>query len=170
MTPNEFIDVKALMGDQSDNIPGVPSIGEKTATALISAWHSIENAYDHIDEIRPPRAQKALREHYDMAQFSKWLATIRTDVPVNVTLEDIRLAGFGGYICDALALLARDEGVPYAEWLAAIAANPIARAVKLADLRDEMDISRLSELEQADRELYRENALACRLLTGEAIA
>ena len=79
VTPNEFIDVKALMGDQSDNIPGVPSIGEKTATALISAWHSIENAYDHIDEIRPPRAQKALREHYDMAQFSKWLATIRTD-------------------------------------------------------------------------------------------
>ena len=91
VTPNEFIDVKALMGDQSDNIPGVPSIGEKTATALISAWHSIENAYDHIDEIRPPRAQKALREHYDMAQFSKWLATIRTDVPVNVTLEDMTI-------------------------------------------------------------------------------
>ena len=91
VTPNEFIDVKALMGDQSDNIPGVPSIGEKTATALISAWHSIENAYDHIDEIKPPRAQKALREHYDMAQFSKWLATIRTDVPVNVTLEDMTI-------------------------------------------------------------------------------
>ena len=97
-----------------------------------------------------------------------WLQDVTEDG--SVTLEDIRLAGFGGYICDALALLTRDEGVPYAEWLAAIAANPIARAVKLADLRDEMDISRLSELEQADRELYRENALACRLLTGEAIA
>lgn len=97
-----------------------------------------------------------------------WLQDVTEDG--DVTLEDIRLAGFGGYICDALALLTRDEGVPYAEWLAAIAANPIARAVKLADLRDEMDISRLSELEQADRELYRENTLACRLLTGEAIA
>ena len=97
-----------------------------------------------------------------------WLQDVMEDG--RITLDDIRLAGFGGYICNALALLTRDESVTYSEWLAAIAANPIARAVKLADLRDEMDISRLSELEQADRELYRENALACRLLTGEAIA
>ncbi len=91
VTPQEFIDVKALMGDASDNIPGVPSIGEKTATQIITTWHSIENAHAHIDEIRPPRARKALEEHYDMAEFSKWLATIRTDVPVGVTLEDMTL-------------------------------------------------------------------------------
>lgn len=91
VTPLEFIDVKALMGDQSDNIPGVPSIGEKTATQIIETWHSIENAMAHIDEIRPPRAKKALEEHYDKAEFSKWLATIKTDVPVNVTLEDMAL-------------------------------------------------------------------------------
>ena len=60
VTPQEFIDVKALMGDSSDNIPGVPSIGEKTATSLIAAYGSIENAYAHVEEIRPPRAQKAL--------------------------------------------------------------------------------------------------------------
>ena len=76
VTPQEFIDLKALMGDSSDNIPGVPSIGEKTATAIITAWHSIENAYAHVEEIKPPRAQKALAEHYDMAQMSKTLATI----------------------------------------------------------------------------------------------
>ena len=64
VTPAEFIDVKALMGDTSDNIPGVPSIGEKTATALIGQFGSIENAFAHIDEVKPPRAQKALREHY----------------------------------------------------------------------------------------------------------
>ena len=91
VTPLEFIDVKALMGDTSDNIPGVPSIGEKTATGLISAYGSIENAYGHIDEVKPPRAQKALREHYDMAQMSKELATICTDCPVDIDLESCRL-------------------------------------------------------------------------------
>lgn len=88
VTPREFIDVKALMGDASDNIPGVPSIGEKTATAIITAYGSIENAWEHIDEIRPPRAQKALREHYDMAQMSKKLATICTDCGIEFSLED----------------------------------------------------------------------------------
>ena len=91
VTPEEFIDVKALMGDASDNIPGVPSIGEKTATAIISDYHSIENAYDHLDEIRPPRAQKALREHFDLAKLSKELATICTDSPVEFALEDSKI-------------------------------------------------------------------------------
>ena len=86
VTPAEFIDVKALMGDSSDNIPGVPSIGEKTATAIIAAYGSIENAY--LEEIRPPRAKKALEEHYDMAQMSKELATICIDAPVDFSYED----------------------------------------------------------------------------------
>lgn len=86
--PLEFIDVKALMGDASDNIPGVPSIGEKTATSLIETYKSIENAYSHLDDIKPPRAQKALREHYDMAQMSKELATICIDCPVDFSYED----------------------------------------------------------------------------------
>ena len=88
VTPTEFIDVKALMGDTSDNIPGVPSIGEKTATAIIAAYGSIENAYAHIEEIKPPRARKALEEHYDMAQMSKELAAICIDCPVEFSYED----------------------------------------------------------------------------------
>lgn len=91
VTPKEFIDVKALMGDASDNIPGVPSIGEKTATNLIVAYGSIENAYASIDEIKPPRAQKALREHYDMAQMSKELATICIDCDIDFSLSDAKL-------------------------------------------------------------------------------
>lgn len=79
VTPQEFIDVKALMGDSSDNIPGVPSIGEKTATKIIVEYGSIENAYSHVEELKPPRAAKALKEHYDMAQMSKALATINVD-------------------------------------------------------------------------------------------
>ncbi|HAE80190.1 MAG TPA: DNA polymerase I, partial [Lachnoclostridium sp.] len=88
VTPQEFIDLKALMGDSSDNIPGVPSIGEKTATAIITAWHSIENAYAHVEEIKPPRAQKALAEHYDMAQMSKTLATICIDADIDFDPAD----------------------------------------------------------------------------------
>lgn len=91
VTPIEFIDVKALMGDASDNIPGVPSIGEKTATNLIVAYGSIENAYAHLNEIKPPRAQKALAEHYDLAQMSKELATICIDCPVEFSYADMEV-------------------------------------------------------------------------------
>lgn len=91
VTPLEYIDVKALMGDPSDNIPGVPSIGEKTATSLIETYGSIENVWAHIDEVKPPRAQKALREHYDMAQMSRKLAVISTDCGVDFTYEDAKV-------------------------------------------------------------------------------
>ncbi len=91
VTPKEFIDVKALMGDASDNIPGVPAIGEKTATSLIAAYGSIENAYAHIDEVKPPRARKALGEHYDMARLCKELATICTDCAVDFSLEEAKV-------------------------------------------------------------------------------
>ncbi len=91
VTPKEFIDLKALMGDSSDNIPGVPSIGEKTATSIIVAYGSIENAYQHVEELKPPRAAKALSEHYDMAQMSKVLATINVDADFAYDLESARL-------------------------------------------------------------------------------
>lgn len=87
VTPAEFIDVKALMGDTADNIPGVPGIGEKTATALIVTYGSIENAYEHVDEIKPPRAQNNLREHYELAQMSKTLATIEVNAPIEYDLK-----------------------------------------------------------------------------------
>lgn len=91
VTPTEFIDVKALMGDSSDNIPGVPSIGEKTATKIIVEYGSIENAYAHAEEIKPPRASKALMEHYDMAQMSKTLAAINVDADFPYDMEEGRL-------------------------------------------------------------------------------
>ena len=81
VTPLQFIDVKALMGDSADNIPGVPGIGEKTATALIVSYGSIENAHDHLEEIKPNRAKHNLSEHYDMAQISKEFAKIEIHAP-----------------------------------------------------------------------------------------
>jgi len=91
VTPKEFIDVKALMGDSSDNIPGVPGIGEKTATNLIVAYKSIESAYAHLEEITPKRAKTNLEEHYDMAQMSKTLATIEVHVPIEFDMEAAKL-------------------------------------------------------------------------------
>ena len=82
VTPLEFIDMKALMGDTSDNIPGLPGVGEKTAAEIIVRFHSIENAREHADEVRPPRAQKALEEHFDLAVLSKELATIDINAPI----------------------------------------------------------------------------------------
>lgn len=87
VTPTEFIDLKGLMGDASDNIKGVPGIGEKTATQIITAFHSIENAYAHIDEIKPKKAKENLETYYDQAIFSKQLATIKLDCELEVTLE-----------------------------------------------------------------------------------
>ncbi len=91
VTPQEFIDLKALMGDSSDNIPGVPSIGEKTATKIIAEYHSIENAHDHVEEIKPPRASKALIEHWDMAVMSKKLATINVTADFPYELDGAKL-------------------------------------------------------------------------------
>lgn len=79
VTPKEFIDMKGLMGDTSDNIPGVPGIGEKTAAKIIKEYHTIENAYDHIDEVKPTKAKNNLKEYYDQAIMSKELAAIKTD-------------------------------------------------------------------------------------------
>ncbi len=91
VTPTEFIDVKALMGDASDNIPGVPSIGEKTATKLIVEYGSIENAFAHVDELKPPRASKAMNEHYDLAVLSKKLAIINTFAEIDYAHKDAKL-------------------------------------------------------------------------------
>lgn len=91
VTPLQIIELKALMGDSSDNIPGVPGIGEKTATNLIVAYGNIENAYAHVEEIKPNRAKEALREHYDMAVMSKKLATICVEAPVDFDWEQARL-------------------------------------------------------------------------------
>ncbi|MBQ8803613.1 MAG: DNA polymerase I [Tyzzerella sp.] len=91
VTPKEFIDLKALMGDTSDNIPGVPSIGEKTATKIIVEYGSIENAFAHVEEIKPPRASKAMQEHYDLAQLSKVLATINVEADFEYDMEEARL-------------------------------------------------------------------------------
>ena len=84
--PIDLINVKGLMGDNSDNIPGVPGIGEKTALGYISKFKTIENLYDNIDDdIVKPKAREALKEFRDLAFLSRTLATIDTDIPLEFT-------------------------------------------------------------------------------------
>ena len=91
VTPEEFIDLKALMGDTADNIPGVPGIGEKTATKIITQYHSIETAHDHVEELKPPRASKSLNEYWGLAVLSKELATINVNAEFSYQLSEAKL-------------------------------------------------------------------------------
>ena len=86
VSPSAFIDVKALMGDSSDNVPGVPSIGEVTATKIIAAYGSLENAIAHAHEIKPKRAAENLAQFQEQARVSRELVTIKIDAPVELVL------------------------------------------------------------------------------------
>ena len=88
--PAVLPDVKALQGDSSDNIPGVPGIGAKTAIKLVSQFGSIEGIYEGLDEVTPPKLQDTLREHHELALQGKQLTTIVRDVPVRLDLESSR--------------------------------------------------------------------------------
>ena len=85
--PRFIADLKGLMGDASDNIPGVPGIGEKTALSLLGEYGSLENLIEHLDEVTKPAIADKLRQHTDRAILSKWLATIDTSAPVELDLE-----------------------------------------------------------------------------------
>ncbi|MEG2656804.1 MAG: DNA polymerase I [Clostridium sp.] len=93
VTPKQYIDVKGLMGDKSDNIPGVPGVGEKTAFKLIKEYGSIENVLMNISNISGKKLKESLEEYSEQAIFSKKLATIITEVPVEIPLEQLKTKG-----------------------------------------------------------------------------
>lgn len=107
VTPVQIIDLKALMGDASDNIPGIPGVGEKTAAKIVAEYGSIENAYAHVEEIKPNKARESLRDHYDLAQMSKKLAAINRYSPFELELESARIGNL--YTPQALELCKRLE-------------------------------------------------------------
>lgn len=100
ITPTQFIDMKGLMGDKSDNIPGVPGIGEKTALQLIRDFGSMEGVYENLEAITRPKQKQNLIDHMEDAFFSKKLATIMRDVPVDIDFEALR--DQNGYDVDKL--------------------------------------------------------------------
>ncbi len=92
--PEQVADLKALKGDPSDNIPGVSGIGEKTGVKLIRQFGTIDQIYDHIDEVTPPKLQTLLRENEAIARQSKELATIVTQTPVTLDLDDCQISHY----------------------------------------------------------------------------
>ena len=92
--PEYVAEIKALEGDKSDNIPGVPRVGRKTAIKLLSEYGSIEGIYEHIDEVKPPGIQRSMRENEELALHCKMLTTIRRDVPVELNTDAARFGGF----------------------------------------------------------------------------
>ncbi len=107
VTPTEFIDLKALMGDSSDNIPGVPGIGEKTAAKIIMEYKNIECAHKHASEIKPKKASENMIAFWEQAQLSKVLATICTSCPIDYSLDEMLLGEL--YTQDAYIILKKLE-------------------------------------------------------------
>lgn len=91
ITPDQLIDLKGLMGDQSDNIPGVPGIGEKTGLKLLKEYGTIENVYENIDNITAKKLNENLRNHKDLAYLSRKLGEIVTNVPMEFKMEDFKI-------------------------------------------------------------------------------
>lgn len=91
VTPLQFIELKALMGDTADNIPGVPKIGPKTAEELMVTYGSLQEIYEHVDEIAKKSVRETLKENRDKADLSKVLATINVDADIDTDLDCIKL-------------------------------------------------------------------------------
>ena len=107
VTPTEFIDLKALMGDSSDNIPGVPGIGEKTAAKIIMEYKNIEQAHEHAEEIKPKKASENMVTYWEQAKLSKELAAICTSCPIEYVLDEMILGDM--YTQEAYVLLKKLE-------------------------------------------------------------
>ena len=151
VSPSEFIDLKALMGDTADNIPGVAGIGEKMATKIISTYHSIENAYEHLEEIEPKRAGKLLGEDYESAKLSKVLATINIDAPIEIDYKAGKLDSM--YNDESLSFIKRLEFKKLAEkFISNGASISAASTVNVEDIikiisEDEIDLKELIKAE-----------------------
>ncbi|MBH0230121.1 DNA polymerase I [Halobacillus yeomjeoni] len=92
--PDQIIDLKALMGDSSDNIPGVPGVGEKTAVKLLSQFDRLENVYENLDEVSGKKLKEKLETHKEDAFMSKQLVTIEREAPIEIKLEELAYAGY----------------------------------------------------------------------------
>ena len=93
--PERVVEVMGLMGDSSDNIPGVPGIGEKTAKALIEEHGTIENLLANIEKITKPKLKQSLKENAELARLSRSLATIQTDIPIETEYKGPFQTGTG---------------------------------------------------------------------------
>ncbi len=105
VTPTQFIELKALMGDTADNIPGVPKVGEKTAQELMKQFGSLDGIYEHVEEVSKKSIRESLQANKDLADLSKELATIKTDCDLDFSYENAKAEGY--FTKEAYALMKR---------------------------------------------------------------
>lgn len=160
VTPKQFIDVKALMGDSSDNIPGVPKVGEKTAAGLIGEYKSLDGIYENIENITKPAIRTSLAENKELAYFCKKLVTIVTDADLPFSIDEMVIGNF--YNESSFAKMKELELKSYLSRFDVSSVKPVAE-VKVEILSDVGElISALSE-----NQTIKETALSVKFLFGE---
>lgn len=155
VNPVQFIDLKALMGDTADNIPGVPKVGEKTATDLMVKFGSLDSIYEHLDEVAKNSIRESLKNNKELAYLSKTLATINVDSPLEFSFEEAKVKDF--YTEDAYVIFKKLEFK-----------NLLSRFEKGISNDDiTAGFGMIEELDQA--EILFEKAVSCKEMIGFAI-
>ena len=153
MTPTQFIDLKGLMGDKSDNIPGVPGIGEKTGIKLIKEFSSIENIIENIDQLKGS-VKKKIEENKEQAIFSKKLATIIRDVPIEISLDEL---SYGDY--DKKAVIEEFKKFGFTTLIKQVLAMDDVEGESTVEEKIELKISHLDNVLEFKKEVEKTNKL-----------
>ena len=153
MTPTQFIDLKGLMGDKSDNIPGVPGIGEKTGIKLIKEFSSIENLIENINQLKGS-VKKKIEENKDQAVFSKKLATIITDVPIEISLDEL---SYGDY--DKNAVIEEFKKFGFNTLIKQVLAMDGGNEESIVEEKIELNINHLEDISAFKNEIEKTNKL-----------
>lgn len=153
MTPTQFIDLKGLMGDKSDNIPGVPGIGEKTGIKLIKEFSSVENLIENTEQLKGS-VKKKIEENKEQAVFSKKLATIIRDVPIEVTLDEL---SFGDY--DKNAVIEEFKKFGFNTLIKQVLSMDSGSEESAVEEKIDLNINHLDNVEEFKKELEKTNKL-----------
>ena len=153
MTPTQFIDLKGLMGDKSDNIPGVPGIGEKTGIKLIKEFSSIENLIENTNQLKGS-VKKKIEENKDQAVFSKKLATIITDVPIEISLDEL---SYGDY--DKNAVIEEFKKFGFNTLIKQVLAMDGGYEESIVEEKIELNINHLEDISAFKNEIEKTNKL-----------
>ena len=153
MTPTQFIDLKGLMGDKSDNIPGVPGIGEKTGIKLIKEFYSIENLIENTNQLKGS-VKKKIEENKDQAVFSKKLATIITDVPIEISLDEL---SYGDY--DKNAVIEEFKKFGFNTLIKQVLAMDGGNEESIVEEKIELNINHLEDISAFKNEIEKTNKL-----------
>ena len=153
MTPTQFIDLKGLMGDKSDNIPGVPGIGEKTGIKLIKEFSSIENLIENTEQLKGS-IKKKIEENKEQAIFSKKLATIIRDVPIEVSLDEL---SFGDY--DKNAVIEEFKKFGFTTLIKQLLSMDSGDEESAVEEKIELNITHLENVEEFKKEVEKNNKL-----------